>query len=554
MATVEKWNPFGVALNVTATSGGVTRKSATQYTVKINASWETYYDGNKTLYGMTASSGGGSATINPFGTKAENGSGTFTGTYSISGNGSATKTVTVTFKNFNSDNGDSATKTVSFNVTVPAWTSYTVSYNANGGSGAPSAQTKWKDQTLTLSSTKPTRSGYTFVGWGTSATDTTSNYSAGGSYTSNASITLYAIWKKTLTLTYNANSGSGAPSSQSATIYNATTNYKFTLSSTKPTRSGYTFLGWSTSSTATSASYSAGGTITISANTTLYAVWKLITYTIKYNANGGTGAPSSQIKTHGTALTLSSTKPTRTSIESNGTITEYIFKGWATSSTATSVAYKAGSSYTSNANATLYAVWGTTTTSARYDVSYNTNGGSDVIAQIKNKGETLVLRDTIPVKSGYTFKGWGLSADTTTVSYTVGANYTADDDIVLYAIWEPWSHTVTFNLNGGSGEVPSNFTATTDEDVLIPNIIPAKEYSVFRYWCTKQSGSGGTKYYIGDGYDTLKNGGTVTLYAIWGEKIISFKNDSTVYATEFVEGESLNLNGLLFGVAELIEK
>jgi uncharacterized repeat protein (TIGR02543 family) len=158
------------------------------------------------------------------------------------------------------------------------------------------------------------------------------------------------------------------------------------------------------------------------------------------------------------------------------------------------------------------------------------------------------------VKNGYTFKGWGLSADTTTVSYAVGANYTADDDIVLYAIWEPWTHTVTFDLNGGEGTVPSSFISTTGTDSVISTEQPYKNNSVFRYWCTKQSGSGGTKYYIGDGYDTLKNGGTVTLYAIWGEKIISFKNDSTVYATEFVEGESLNLNGLLFSVAELIER
>lgn len=197
MATVNKWTPFGVALDITATGGTVTRKSATQYTVKINASWETYYSGAQTNYGMTASSGGGSINLNTFGTKSSSGSGSFTGTYSISGNGSATKTITVTFKNYEEDwQGnvtESATKTVSFSVTVPAWTSYTVKYNANGGSGAPSSQTKWKDQTLTLSTTKPTRIGYTFQGWATSASGSVV-YSAGASYTANASVTLYAIW------------------------------------------------------------------------------------------------------------------------------------------------------------------------------------------------------------------------------------------------------------------------------------------------------------------------------------------------------------------------
>lgn len=272
MATVTKWTPFGVALNVTATGGTVTRISATQFTVKINASWETYYSGALTKYGMTASSGGSSATLKTFSnTAAASGSGSFTGTYSISGNGSATKTITVTFRNFNDDNGDSATKTVSFNVTVPAWTSYIVKYNANGGSGVPGNQTKWKDQTLVLSTTKPTRTGYSFLGWSTSSTATTATYAAGANYTANAAATLYAVWKaNTYVVKYNANGGSGAPGNQTKT-YGVT----LTLSSTKPTRTNYNFLGWATSASAKTAEYSAGSKYTENRATTLYAVWSL---------------------------------------------------------------------------------------------------------------------------------------------------------------------------------------------------------------------------------------------------------------------------------------
>lgn len=153
---------------------------------------------------------------------------------------------------------------------------YDVLYNANGGSGAPEKQTKIYDTNLTLSSIIPTKSGYTFMGWGTSETDTSADYSAGGSYTSNSPITLYAIWKKTLTLSYDANGGNNAPSNQSADIYNATTSKVFTISNEIPTRTGYEFLGWSTSSTATSATYSAGGNITLSQNTKLYAVWGML--------------------------------------------------------------------------------------------------------------------------------------------------------------------------------------------------------------------------------------------------------------------------------------
>lgn len=272
MATVSKWTPFGVALDITATSASVTRTSATQYTVKINVSWETYYSGAKTNYGMTATSGGATTTISAFnGTKRSSGSGTLTGTYSISGNGSASKTVSVTFKNFNTDNGDSATKAVSFTVTVPAWTSYKITYNANGGSGAPGAQTKWKDQTLKLSTTKPTRTGYSFLGWSTSSTDTSATYAAGGNYTANSAATLYAVWKaNTYTVSYNANGGAGAPASQTKT-YGKT----LTLSSTKPTRANYTFKGWGTSASATTVTYAAGGSYTNNAGATLYAVWEL---------------------------------------------------------------------------------------------------------------------------------------------------------------------------------------------------------------------------------------------------------------------------------------
>jgi uncharacterized repeat protein (TIGR02543 family) len=272
MATVSKWTPFGVALDLTATGGTVTRTSATQYTVKINVSWETYYSGAQTNYGMMAASGGVTYIISKFdGTKRSSGSASFTGTYSISGNGSATKTVTVTFKNYNADNGDIASKDVTFNVTVPAWTSYTIKYNANGGSGAPSSQTKWKDQTLKLSTTKPTRTGYSFLGWSTSSSATTATYAAGANYTANAGATLYAVWKaNTYTVSYNANGGTGAPGNQTKTY-----GVSLKLSSTKPTRTNYNFKGWGTSASATTVTYAAGANYTNNAAITLYAIWEI---------------------------------------------------------------------------------------------------------------------------------------------------------------------------------------------------------------------------------------------------------------------------------------
>jgi len=77
------------------------------------------------------------------------------------------------------------------------WTpkTYSVKYDANGGINAPSAQTKTYGKDLTLSNTKPTREGYTFLGWSSSKTETTAIYQPGASYTSNNAIILYAVWK-----------------------------------------------------------------------------------------------------------------------------------------------------------------------------------------------------------------------------------------------------------------------------------------------------------------------------------------------------------------------
>lgn len=272
MATVSKWTPFGVALDITATSGTVTRTKANQFTVEINASWKTYYSGAQTLYGMTASVAGGSGSVNlnTFGNKSSGESGSFTGTFSISGNGSATKTITVTFKNYDTDNNKSATKTVSFNVTVPAWTSYTITYNANGGTGVPSKQTKWKDQNLTLSSTKPTRTGYSFQGWATSASGSVA-YKAGASYKANSAVTLYAVWEaNTYTVSYNANGGSLGNVSNQTKIYGVTLK----LESDKPTRTGYNFKGWAITASG-SVVYNPGDSYTANAAITLYAVWVL---------------------------------------------------------------------------------------------------------------------------------------------------------------------------------------------------------------------------------------------------------------------------------------
>lgn len=230
----------------------------------------------------------------------------------------------------------------SCNMNISATTSYIVSYNANGGTGAPDNQTKWHDEALILSSTKPTKTGHTFQGWGTSQSDTSADYAAGESYIENAKITLYAIWKPdTYTVRYNANGGTGAPGNQTKTY-----GQVLTLSSTKPTRTGYTFKGWATSSGG-SVAYTSGASYTENKEITLYAVWEINTYVISYDANGDCNAPENQIKTYGQTAVISNEEPFKN---------RYKFIGWSTSSSG-DVVYQAGDNYTENANLVLYAVW-----------------------------------------------------------------------------------------------------------------------------------------------------------------------------------------------------
>ncbi len=223
---------------------------------------------------------------------------------------------------------------------------YTISFDANGGSNAPAAQTKYYGTALVLSSQEPTQSGYDFLGWSTSSTATTASFAAGSNFRQNRDITLYAVWEKIpeeYTVRYNANGGSNAPATQTKIE-----GKSLTLTIDIPLRAGYSFQGWGTTSTTKTVSYIPGGAYNRDASITLYAIWSPNIYTVSYDANGGSGAPANQYKTHNLPLTLSGTEPTRY---------RYKFLGWAASSTATSPDYYSGGIYDENSRITFYAVW-----------------------------------------------------------------------------------------------------------------------------------------------------------------------------------------------------
>lgn len=235
-------------------------------------------------------------------------------------------------------------KYFAWTITIPARTSYAVSFNANGGSGAPSSQTKWYGESLTLSSTTPTRTGYTFNGWNTKSDGSGTNYAKGASYTGNAALTLYAKWTiNTWTVSYNGNGSTGGSTASQTKTYNTA----LTLRSNGFTKTNHVFKNWNTAANGSGTSYAAGASYTGNAALTLYAQW-YAPYTISYNANGGSGAPASQTKIYNSTLTLSSSTPTRAN---------YNFIGWNTNEAGTGTSYSPGGSYTANAAATLYAVW-----------------------------------------------------------------------------------------------------------------------------------------------------------------------------------------------------
>ena len=164
----------------------------------------------------------------------------------------------------------SGSRSASGSLGVERKVSYTVSFNANGGTGAPGSQTRWYGEVIYLSSVRPTRTGYIFQGWAKSP-DGRVEYQPGSAYGLDANTTLYAIWSpETYTISFNANGGSGAPGNQTKT-YGQT----LTLSSTRPTRTNYNFMGWGSSSGSTTAEYQPGGAYTNNGPATLYAIWEL---------------------------------------------------------------------------------------------------------------------------------------------------------------------------------------------------------------------------------------------------------------------------------------
>ena len=293
----------------------------------------------------------------------------------------------------------------------------------------------------------------------------------------------------TYTVSFDANGGTGTM----ADVTGVTGSYTLPANGfTAP--SGKQFKGWATSASGTVIT---GTSITVSADTKLYAIWEPIpvtTYTVSFDANGGTGTMADV-----TGVTGSYTLPANGFTAPSGKQ----FKGWATSASGTVIT---GTSITVSADTKLYAIWEPIPVTT-YTVSFDANGGTGTMADVTGvTGSYTLPANGFTAPSGKQFKGWATSASGAVIT---GTSITVSADTTLYAIWEPipvTEYTITFNVNGGIGTIPSQTTSGQKLSSL-PTATHSGSYS-FVGWYT--AASGGTQ--ITTAYVFSAN---TTVYAHW---------------------------------------
>lgn len=236
-----------------------------------------------------------------------------------------------------------------------AWVPYYVlSYDANGGTGAPSAEAPVSSEgdaasrTKVVSSTVPTRDGYTFVGWNTAADGSGTAKAAGDNVVLTSDVVLYAQWRQNFTVTYDLNDGTADPICSGGTYY---VGQSVTVCSTTPTKTSSSFLGWKRLDT--DATVTGGSTFTMpSNNVTIQAQWETVYFHIYYKEEDGTAIATDDVP-----------QTAETTLRNQTPCVGYTFFGWSTSkitsetTTKPSIIGKGGASYTPNADITVYPVY-----------------------------------------------------------------------------------------------------------------------------------------------------------------------------------------------------
>lgn len=240
--------------------------------------------------------------------------------------------------------------------------SYTIAFNGNGNTGGHTSSMTMKfDVSKNLNANGYTRTGYTFKNWNKNASGSSTNYTNKQSVknlttTNGATVTLYAQWTpNSYTIKFNGNGATSGSTASMSMTYDVAKN----LTANGFKKTGYVFDGWSTNSSGTGTSYTDRQSVknltsTNGGTVTLYAKWKPITYTIKFDGNGATsGSTASMSMTYNVAKNLTDNGFVRAS---------YKFTGWNTKSDGSGTSYTNKQSVknlttTNGATITLYARW-----------------------------------------------------------------------------------------------------------------------------------------------------------------------------------------------------
>ena len=438
------------------------------------------------------------------------------------------------------------------------WTpwKHTIHYNSNIPTNAPTGtttvsnmpgdQTKTFDEKLMISSNKPTRKGYNFAGWSTSANGDVV-YQPGAEYKNDqngGTVTLYAkwtTWKHTVTYDKNVPANSkktdvkNMPGNQTK-IY----DQNLTLQSNVPTRIGYTFAKWTTNKDGTGTAYQPGSQYSYNRDSdggtvTLYAVWTPWKYTVRYDKNVPANSssqtvsnmPADQTKTEEVNLTLSSNKPSR-----NG----YIFNGWQAQINGKAVDYQPGATLSYDPDVkgsviTLKAKWTAWKHTIHYDKnvpasSKKTNVTNMPGDQVKVFDTALSIQPMVPKRTGYTFKGWSTTANGK-AEYQPGNKYNHDQNdgtVTLYAVWTPWKYKVQYDKNVSAdsssqtvSNMPTDQTKTEEVVLTLSSNKPNRNGYIFNGWQAQINGKA-VDYQPGAklSYDVDdKDGSTIILKAQW---------------------------------------
>lgn len=395
--------------------------------------------------------------------------------------------------------------------------SYTVTYDVNGGSGTILNST---GASITLSDgtgfNAPT--GYTFAGWNTDPHGEGTSYTSGQTGVK-ADLTLYAVWTQNGTIDDNGGSADGA--------YTATYNKASIEITTAPTYAGHIITGYYVEGTgedliaadngvlqASTAYTNASGYWTYTdAAPTLYAQWENShTVTVEVNDDDmGSAEANDDIVIEGGTTTVTATA-------NDG----YKFRSWDVSDGDNGAELSSTTANPTTLTIGTADVTVTATFSAleKYTITYHTgeNGSGAAISNgKKTEDEDFILSSSTYSRSGYIQIGWALS-DGGDKAYELGGTYTDNANLDLYPYWTE-QYTITYDKNGGS-----NFmivTTGTGEVTLRENSFIKSGYTFLGWATSQEDANAGIVSYADKAIYLLT--ADVTLYAVWGENYCEMK-------------------------------